>query len=95
MSHETMPFRHDWISKTLAGVVLGFVLGIACSALFGELTQNMVPGSRYQLMMWLVMPVWVVALSTVYLFRNGLRAWGWLLLANAVIIMLTLITHHL
>lgn len=95
MSGEMVPFRRDWISKTLAGVMLGFVLGIACSALFGELARNMVPASRYQLMMWLVMPIWIGALSTVYLCRNGLRAWVWLLLANLVVIALALIIHQL
>ncbi|WZB68131.1 hypothetical protein WJ971_12870 [Achromobacter xylosoxidans] len=41
--------------------------------------------TRSQLAMWLVPPVWLGVLSTVYFFRSGPRAWAWLGGACAVL----------
>lgn len=73
------PIQPDWISKTLAGVLLGFALCIAVSGLFAWLT----PGGpaapqKSQATMWITMPVWGAVLSFVYLFRSGAQAWRWL-----------------
>ena len=65
----------DWVSKTLAGLLLGFIIALACSAIFVWLSPGMAPSSRSQLAMWMLAPVWLGVLSLCYLFRTGLRAW--------------------
>ena len=76
--------RH-WFGKTLAGVVLGYTLSIALSGVFAWLTPGALAGSgKIQFTMWVVAPVWATVLGFVYLFRDSLRAWLWLGLANAV-----------
>ena len=77
--------RRDWLSKTLAGTVLGFTLAIACSGLFALLTPGLAMNAKAQLSMWLVMPVWLGVLSFVFLFASGRRAWLWLGAANALV----------
>ncbi len=76
------PIRPDWLSKTLAGLLLGFSLAtIAAGLLMTQLRGMPLPVSG-QLAMWLVPPVWLGVLSLVYFFSSGLRAWAWLLGAN-------------
>ncbi|MFT3665966.1 hypothetical protein [Piscinibacter sp.] len=78
------PIRTDWVSKTLAGLLLGFSLAIVVAgALMALLRGTPLPVSG-QLAMWLVPPVWLGVLSGVYFFSSGLRAWAWLLGANAL-----------
>lgn len=72
------PIRRDWVSKTLAGALLGFALALGCSALLAALTRDIPLATRSQLAMWLVPPVWLGVLGTVYFFGSGLRAWIWL-----------------
>jgi len=72
------PIRRDWLSKSLAGAVLGLVLALQTSALLSALTGSIPLATRAQLAMWCVPPVWLGVLSTVYFFGSGLRAWGWL-----------------
>lgn len=75
--------RRDWLSKILAGVILGFSLGVALAGIFalagpgGPLAFN-----KYQVVMWSVVPVWLAVLSTCFLFSSGLRAWLWLGIGN-------------
>lgn len=69
------PIRRDWISKSLAGALLGFALALGASAALAALTASIPLASRSQLAMWLVPPVWLGVLSTVYFFASGLRAW--------------------
>lgn len=38
-----------------------------------------------QIAMWAMAPLWSGILSSCFLFRTGLRAWSWLLLANLVL----------
>tara|TARA_R110001606_G_scaffold81510_2_gene187434 strand:+ start:431 stop:736 length:306 start_codon:yes stop_codon:yes gene_type:complete len=79
------PIRPDWISKTLAGGVLGLTLAVALSGLFAWLGPGGISAAnKDQLNMWLVPVIWLVPLSTVYLFRSGLRAWLWLGAANLI-----------
>lgn len=82
-----MPIRKsiDWLGKSSAGLILGFTLAVAVSGLFAWAG----PGgpsalNKYQMVMWLVVPVWMGALSAVFLFRSGLGAWLWLGGANAL-----------
>ncbi|MEN4918412.1 hypothetical protein ABE485_07050 [Achromobacter spanius] len=72
------PIRRDWVSKSLAGGLLGFAIAMGASALLAALTSAVPLATRSQLAMWLVPPVWLGILSTVYFFGSGLRAWGWL-----------------
>jgi len=72
------PIRRDWISKSLAGVLLGFALAMGASAALAALTAGIPLATRSQLAMWLVPPVWLGIASTVYFFASGLRAWIWL-----------------
>lgn len=69
------PVRPDWISKTLAGVLLGLTLALAVSAVFSQLTAAMPLPTRGQLVMWMVPPVWLGVCGGVYFFTTGLRAW--------------------
>lgn len=81
---ESQPRRiqRDWVSKTLAGTLLGLTLAFTCSAVFAHLAAGLAPPIRAQLAMWMVLPVWLPVLSGVYLFESGKRAWMWLCLAN-------------
>lgn len=75
-----------WFGKASAGFVCGFTLAIALTGLFAWFGPGglMHSSGKTQLNMWLVSPIWVTVLSVCFLFRSGARAWGWLLLANAV-----------
>ena len=76
--------RTDWLSKTLAGLLLGLTLAIIASGLLMVQLDGMPLPVSGQLAMWLVPPVWLLVLSLVYFFQTGLRAWAWLLAANAL-----------
>jgi len=91
---KLVPIRKDWISKTLAGFVLGAVLAFGCSALFAAVFSGLPFSTRGQLAMWMVAPVWLAALSGVYFFSSGLRAWVWLGGASTLVLGLTLAFRH-
>jgi len=78
------PVRADWLSKTLAGLLLGFSLSIIASGLLMTQLRELPVAVSGQLAMWLVPPVWLLVLACVYFFASGLRAWAWLLGANAL-----------
>lgn len=78
------PIRKDWVSKTLAGLLLGFSLALVAAALLMTQLRGMPLPVSGQLAMWLVPPVWLGVLSGVYFFSSGLRAWAWLLGTNAL-----------
>lgn len=74
--------KPHWLSKTLAGLLLGYWLALGLASLValmgpGELADPY----KAQFVMWLMAPVWLLVLSLVYLFPTGLRAWFWLGLA--------------
>jgi hypothetical protein len=77
-STKPLPIQRDWISKSLAGAVLGLALALLASGLLAVLLADMPLPLRGQLMMWLVPPVWLGIWSGVYFFASGLRAWLWL-----------------
>jgi hypothetical protein len=77
------PARSDWVSRTLAGLVLGFTLANIASGLLMTRLRDVPLEVAGQLAMWLVPPVWLLVLSLAYFFSTGLRAWAWLLGANA------------
>lgn len=74
--------RRDWVSKTLAGTILGLLLALACSGLFAQLNQDMALTVKGQLAMWMVAPVWLGTLGGVYFFASGWHTWLWLGGAN-------------
>jgi hypothetical protein len=75
MTRAKRPIRPDWLSKTLAGLVLGGVLAFGASGVLDQLLQPMALPTRGQLVMWSVAPVWLGVCSGVYCFASGLRAW--------------------
>lgn len=75
--------QRDWLSKALAGALLGFSLAMALSGIVAWLE----PGgpaatNKFQLVMWLVSPIWLGVLSFCWLFRSGQQAWLQLGAAN-------------
>ena len=78
--------QRDWLSKTLAGVLLGLCFAFVCSAIFAHIASGLAPSIRAQLAMWMVIPVWLCVLSGSYLFASGKSAWLWLGLANVVVV---------
>ena len=74
----------DWLSKTLAGTLLGLALALACSGLLNLALQPMPLPTRGQLAMWSVAPVWLGVAGAVYVIASGWRAWLWLGLANGL-----------
>ena len=76
--------RH-WLGKTLAGAVLGYTLALAVSGGVALLTPGGFSGEgKVQFNMWMIAPVWATVLGLVFLFRDSLRAWLWLGLANVL-----------
>ena len=83
-SRMRLQSRH-WFGKTLAGTVLGYTLALAVSGLVALLTPGGFSGEgKVQFNMWMIAPVWATVLGFVFLFRDSLRAWMWLGVANAV-----------
>lgn len=93
MKAENLPFRSDWLSKSLAGLILGFILGVGISGLFMAVASDMLGSIKAQLSMWIITPVWLSVLTSVYWFQNGLRAWLWLTLINITVFGLFFILH--
>lgn len=81
---KPVPIRPDWLSKTLAGLLLGLAFALAASALFSDMAADMPLAVRGQLAMWMLPPIWLGIFSGVYFFTSGLRAWLWLGGANAL-----------
>lgn len=80
----TSPRRRDWLSKTLAGSLLGLSLALALSGLLNLALQSLPLSTRGQLAMWSVAPVWLGVAGAVYVFSSGMRAWLWLGGANVL-----------
>ena len=76
--------RH-WFGKTSAGIVLGYTLSVVLSGVIAALTPDGLEGGggKIQFNMWMIAPIWASVLGFVYLFRDSVRAWLWLGLANA------------
>ncbi|MGY1489264.1 hypothetical protein ACW4YW_07605 [Methylobacillus pratensis] len=76
------PIRPDWVSKTLAGLLLGLALTLALSGLLAAMLSDLPMSVKGQLVMWSLPPVWLGVQAGVYFFASGLRAWLWLGGAN-------------
>lgn len=77
--------RHDWLSKSLAGICAGFPFAMGCSGLLLIALGGLPPNIRVQFAMWLVVPVWLGVLASCFAARSGLRAWLWLIVANILV----------
>ncbi|MCG2840672.1 hypothetical protein L6Q21_06745 [Sandaracinobacter sp. RS1-74] len=77
----------DWFGKSVAAVLLGFLLGIGISGLWGWLGIGGITGgpAKMQLNMWMVSPVWALTCAFVFFFPSTRAAWGWLALMNAIV----------
>ena len=76
--------RKNWIGTASAGVILGFVLALGLCGAFARFGPGAIGffSAQGQVTMWLMAPLWAGILSFCFLFQTGLRAWGWLGLAN-------------
>jgi len=75
----------DWISKTLAGGVLGYGLALALIGLAAWIGPGGIDAAnKGQFNMWMITPLWLLFFSTVYLFRSGWQAIAVLGAANVV-----------
>lgn len=77
-----MSVRSDqcWCCRSLAGTVGGFGLALAVAGIFAWVGPA--GPDKYQLVMWMIVPVWFVVLSASFLFTSGVQAWFWLGGAN-------------
>lgn len=73
--------RLQWLSKTLAGVLLGFALAVALAGLFHHIAPA--GPAKVQFAMWITAPLWLTALAAVYAFRDARAAWKWFGAATA------------
>ncbi len=80
------PIERDWVSKTLAGMLLGLALGMGASGLYSALNPQLALPVRGQIALWLVPPIWLITFGSVYFFQNGRRAWAWLGGANVLVL---------
>lgn len=77
------PTTRDLWGKTLAGALLGLGLAMAISALVAWFTPGgPAAANKFQFVMWLVSPLWLLVLGCVYFFRDAGQAWRWLGAAN-------------
>lgn len=81
------------LARTFAGAILGFPLSIAIVALAIWLWPGSSEGVVIPLMM-LFFPLWIGVMACTFLFRSGLRAWGWLVAANILAFAALLLAKH-
>lgn len=75
-----------WVSKTLAGGILGLALAYGFVAIFAWFGPGGINAPvKVQFNMWLVTPIWMLVLSFSYLFKTGLKAVMYLASANFLI----------
>ena len=73
----------DWWRKSFAGAVLGATLAFALAGIFAWLGPGGIAApDKSQFVMWLIAPIWMTVLSSVWLFRTGTLALLWLGGAN-------------
>lgn len=88
--------QRDWWLKSIAGTVLGWTLALALAGLWAWWGPGGIAApNKVQFNMWLIAPLWMAALSTVFFVRTGARALGVLLLANGIAHGALLWTRHL
>lgn len=94
--HAAGSIERSLMTKFVAGVVGGFGLAIAASALFARLSPGgLTAASKFHVTMWLVPPLWIAVVSASFMFRTGARAIGGLALANLAAFALVLLCQRL
>ncbi|CAD6528068.1 hypothetical protein [Paraburkholderia metrosideri] len=87
--------ERDLLMKFVAGVIGGFGLALAASALFARLSPGgLTAASKFHVAMWLVPPLWIALACASFMFRSGARAFGWLALANLAAFALVLLCQR-
>ena len=80
---ENEKIQPHWWVKTLAGLILGLLLSYAFVMIFAWYGPGGIDAPvKVQFNMWLISPIWLLILSFTYLFKTGLKAVIYLLLAN-------------
>lgn len=77
----------QWLAKLSAAIILGFLLTVAVTGLLMDLVFGpvFIFSVQGQFLMWSIAPIWVLILSSCFIFRSGLRAWCYLAAANLAI----------
>lgn len=77
-------FRADWLGKSLAGLLLGLGLAVACSGLFVHLAPDNAPelSMKFPVASYLLLAIWTLVIALVFLFRTAACAWLWLGMTN-------------
>lgn len=77
----------DWPGKAAAGLILGFALALGLCGVFARFGPGAIGffSAEGQVTMWLMAPLWCLALSFCFLFPSGRSAWAWFGLANGAI----------
>ena len=66
--------RSQWVLKTTGAVILSFPLAVMFMGIIGALLSNsVVLDVRSQLVMWFIVPLWLIPLSLIYLSKAPLR----------------------
>lgn len=94
MNSSSRVIRRDWLSKSLAGSLLGLCLSFGCSGLLDLALRSLPLPLRAQFTMWAIAPVWLACLSASFLFASGARAWRWLWFANLLVLGLLSATRY-
>lgn len=82
LSAEEKIQPHWWV-KTFAGLILGLSLSYAFVMIFAWYGPGGIDAPvKVQFNMWMISPIWLLILSFTYLFKTGLKAVSYLLLAN-------------
>lgn len=80
-AHEKIQ-PHWWV-KTFAGLILGLTLSFALVITFAWYGPGGIDAPvKVQFNMWMISPIWLLILSFTYLFKTGLKAVSYLLVAN-------------
>ncbi|WP_133405684.1 hypothetical protein [Parashewanella tropica] len=67
--------KPDVLSKTLAGLVFGYLIALALVGLFAWHGYQGISGEhKVQFNMWMITPIWMLTFSFSYLFQSGKKA---------------------
>lgn len=87
MSAQELTSR-NWFGRASAGLVAGFMLALGITSILGWIWSDKgspLFSAQGQIAMWLMSPIWTLLLGFCFFFTTGLRAWGWLGLANLIV----------
>lgn len=77
----------NWAGRVSAALIAGFTASLAATCIYLRVSgvKDGFFDARGQIAMWALAPLWIGLLGFCFLFRSGLRAWGWLAAANLVL----------